>query len=197
MASVCCIMHIVELFFDLWSQTFSTKYVIFWDFQFQSCSENFRPNMHPISSSFFILDWPSYRSYFPFPGSTLVNQPFISLYTSFLLQALDSQQLPCGLGVYISKELRFMFGFPYVQIPPLPVLPVPSNPDAHHTNSLLKIQNLAEVLPQPVGLAEEVPDICPQEIYNLVRTRQHWGSLRFSLDTVSPWTPSSMSMIAS
>lgn len=46
-----------------------------------------------------------------------------------------------------------------MEFPPPPVFPVPSNPDAQYTDSLLKIPKL--VLPQcVVGLAKEVSPRC-------------------------------------
>lgn len=64
------------------------------------------------------------------------------------------------------------------------VFVIPSNTNAYHTSSLLKIQKLTKILPQPgVGPGEEVPDVCFQGVHNLVRIKQHWGFYNVSPDT--------------
>lgn len=108
---------------------------------------------------------------FFFPCSILLNQHFIFLYL-FLPGTLSKFHV-----TWVPKEIvknRNSFGFPSVKsLSPL-VFVTPSNTKAYHTSSLLKIQKLAKILPQPgVGPAEEVPDVCLQGVHNLVRIKQH------------------------
>lgn len=49
---------------------------------------------------------------------------------------------------------------------------IPSNNNGYHTSSLLKIQKLAKILPEPGVGPTEVPDVCLQGVHNLVRFKQ-------------------------
>lgn len=131
----------------------------FWAFQFQSGFETFHQSVAP-HFQFLHTRLACLHIFFSFPGSILVNRPLVFLYPSFLLQALAlTAKSMCPGCPESSRELKFMFGFPSVEFPPPPVFPVPSNPDAQYTDSLLKIPKL--VLPQcVVGLAKEVSPRC-------------------------------------
>lgn len=94
-----CIVHVVELLFHLWSQTFSTRHAISGLFNFSLALKPFIQTWHPISNFFFIPDWPVYRSDFPILAPPQWIDPLYPFNHLFFYKPWHPRKIPCGPSV--------------------------------------------------------------------------------------------------